>query len=134
MSSEAASHPDSPARPKHFIEEAIEADVQAGRFGRPGDSSVVRTRFPSPTATCTSGTPRASPQLRLAERYGGACKLRFDDTNPEKEEEEYVDSIVETYGWLGFRWEGCDPTGDPLAGVRFASDYFQQMHDWARSS
>src|SRR5207253_1680999 len=58
----------------------------------------------------------------LAQEFGGKCNLRFDDTNPEKEEQEYVDSIKDNLRWLGFDWE------DRLF---YASDYFDQLHDWA---
>ncbi|MEM7621934.1 MAG: glutamine--tRNA ligase/YqeY domain fusion protein, partial [Planctomycetota bacterium] len=78
----------------------------------------------------------------LAEQYGGTCNLRFDDTNPEKEEDAYVRSIIADVRWLGFAWPGrrdaddvsTGAGGSPAeitAGVRFASDYFQQLHDWA---
>src|SRR5690606_801857 len=76
----------------------------------------------------------------LAAEYGGACNLRFDDTNPEKEEQEYVDSIIRDVRWLGFAWPGAAHTGgtpappeqeaDP-AGVLFASDYFERMYGYA---
>ncbi len=57
----------------------------------------------------------------LAEKYNGKCNLRFDDTNPSKEETEYVESIKEDVHWLGFQWDG----------EYYASDYFQQLYDWA---
>ncbi len=135
MSSESApSHPDSPARPRHFIEEAIEADVQAGRFGRPGDASVVRTRFPpEPNGYLHIGHAKSiCLNFSLAAKYGGACNLRFDDTNPAKEEQEYVDAIVDDVRWLGFRWPGASD-GDRIAGVVFASDYFDRMYEMARA-
>ncbi|OAB62829.1 glutamine--tRNA ligase [Leptolyngbya valderiana BDU 20041] len=135
MSSESApSHPDSPARPRHFIEEAIEADVQAGRFGRPGDASVVRTRFPpEPNGYLHIGHAKSiCLNFSLAAKYGGACNLRFDDTNPAKEEQEYVEAIVDDVRWLGFRWPGASD-GDRIAGVVFASDYFDRMYEMARA-
>ncbi|MEQ9096118.1 MAG: glutamine--tRNA ligase/YqeY domain fusion protein [Phycisphaerales bacterium] len=135
MTSESApSHPDSPARPRHFIEEAIEADVQAGRFGRPGDASVVRTRFPpEPNGYLHIGHAKSiCLNFSLAAKYGGACNLRFDDTNPAKEEQEYVDAIVDDVRWLGFRWPGASD-GDRIAGVVFASDYFDRMYEMARN-
>ena len=133
MSSEAAaSHPETPARPKHFIEEAIEADVQAGRFGQAGDASVVRTRFPpEPNGYLHIGHAKSiCLNFSLAAKYGGSCNLRFDDTNPAKEEQEYVDAIVRDVRWLGFRWPGASD-GDAVAGVLFASDYFDRMYELA---
>src|SRR5690625_7418792 len=58
----------------------------------------------------------------MAEEFGGVCNLRFDDTNPEKENEEYVNSIKEDVQWLGYQWHG---------EVRFTSDYFEQLYQWA---
>jgi len=126
MSSEAAVH-------RHFIEEAIEADVAAGRFGRPGDASVVRTRFPpEPNGYLHIGHAKAiCLNFSLAARFGGACNLRFDDTNPAKEERAYVEAIVRDVRWLGFRWQGANDS-DPLAGVLFASDYFDRMEELAK--
>lgn len=133
MSSEAASA-NPPTRPKHFIEEAVEADVQSGRFGQPGDASVVRTRFPpEPNGYLHIGHAKSiCLNFSLASKYGGACNLRFDDTNPAKEEQEYVDAIVNDVRWLGFRWPGASE-GDPVAGVVFASDYFDRMYELARN-
>ena len=124
---------DSSERPKHFIEEAIEADIASGRFGRPGDASVVKTRFPpEPNGFLHVGHAKSiCLNFSLARRYGGSCNLRFDDTNPAKEEQAYVDAIVQDVRWLGFRWPGANET-DPLAGVVFASDYFDRMYDLAK--
>jgi glutaminyl-tRNA synthetase len=61
----------------------------------------------------------------LAEEYGGICHMRFDDTNPEKEEQEFVDGILESVHWLGFHW------GKDDQNLYFASDYFQWMYDFA---
>jgi glutaminyl-tRNA synthetase len=137
MTSEAANaNPPSnpPARAKHFIEEAIEADVRAGRFGQPGDASVVRTRFPpEPNGYLHIGHAKSiCLNFSLAAQYGGSCNLRFDDTNPAKEEQEYVDAIVNDVRWLGFRWPGASE-GDAVAGVVFASDYFDRMYELARN-
>ena len=63
-----------------------------------------------------------SVNFDLAEANGGRCNLRFDDTNPEKESQEYIDSILEDIRWLGYHWDG---------EVRYASSYFQQLYDWA---
>ncbi len=117
---------------RHFIEQAIDADLASGRWGEPGDSSVVRTRFPpEPNGYLHIGHAKSiAINSGLAERFGGAFVLRFDDTNPAKEEQEFVESIVRDVRWLGARWEG-QSASDPLAGVRFASDYFKKMHDWS---
>ncbi len=125
--------------PKHFIRQKIDEDVAAGRWGPAGDAAVVRTRFPpEPNGYLHIGhTKSLCLNFGLAEACGGACNLRFDDTNPVKEEQEYVDSIIRDVRWLGFRWAGAtgaagEETGAPSArGVLFASDYFQQMYDWA---
>ncbi|HIB33160.1 MAG TPA: glutamine--tRNA ligase/YqeY domain fusion protein [Candidatus Marinimicrobia bacterium] len=103
----------------HFIKRIINADNESGKWdGR------VHTRFPpEPNGYLHIGHAKSiCINFGLAEEYGGKCNLRFDDTNPLKEEEEYVNSIIEDVKWLGFDWE------DRLL---FASDYFQQMHDFA---
>ena len=103
----------------NFIEEIIEEDNRAGKWdGR------VHTRFPpEPNGYLHIGHAKSiCLNFGLAEKYGGRCNLRFDDTNPTKEEQEYIDSIIEDVRWLGF-----DFGDEPL----FASDYFQQMYDWA---
>ncbi len=122
--------PSAPAR--HFIQQMIDDHIAQGRWGAPGDRSVVRTRFPpEPNGFLHIGHAKSiCLNFGLAEEYGGQCVLRFDDTNPEKEEDAFVRSIVGDVRWLGFRWPGYSES-DPLAGVKFASDYFQQMHDWA---
>ncbi|MEC9373632.1 MAG: glutamine--tRNA ligase/YqeY domain fusion protein [Planctomycetota bacterium] len=110
---------DTTEHPKHFLAEIIEADIASGKWG-----GRVHTRFPpEPNGYLHIGHAKAiCLNFGLAKRYGGACNLRFDDTNPVKEEEEYVRSIENDVRWLGFDWEG---------DVRFASDYFDQMHDHA---
>ncbi|HRZ77877.1 MAG TPA: glutamine--tRNA ligase, partial [Bacteroidales bacterium] len=103
----------------HFIEEIIEKDLAEGK-----NQSRVHTRFPpEPNGYLHIGHAKSiCLNFGLAERYNGLCNLRFDDTNPEKEEQEYVDSIMEDVSWLGFRWEG-----EP----RYASDYFDQLYAWS---
>lgn len=103
--------------PKHFIEQAIDADLAAGRF------SQVATRFPpEPNGYLHIGHAKSiCLNFGLAEKYGGTCNLRFDDTNPAKEETEYVDSIMEDVRWLGFQWDH----------LHYASDYFEQLYAWA---
>ncbi len=103
----------------NFIEEIIEEDNRTGKWdGR------VHTRFPpEPNGYLHIGHAKSiCLNFGLAEKYGGRCNLRFDDTNPIKEEQEYIDSIIEDVRWLGF-----DYGDEPL----FASDYFRQMYDWA---
>ncbi len=102
-----------------FIREAVAADTRSGRFdGR------VHTRFPpEPNAYLHIGHAKAIwIDYGIAQEFGGLFNLRFDDTNPVKEEQEYVDAIIEDVRWLGADW------GDRLF---FASDYFDQMYQWA---
>jgi len=102
----------------NFIEEIIEADLASGKHqGRIG------TRFPpEPNGYLHIGHAKSiCINFGLAQKYGGSTNLRFDDTNPAKEDVEYVDSIREDVAWLGFQW----------AGEHYASDYFQQLYDYA---
>ncbi len=106
-------------RPSHFIREIIENDNAAGRFqGR------VHTRFPpEPNGYLHIGHAKAiSLSFGLAAEFGGKCNLRFDDTNPIKEEVEYVEAIKRDVRWLGFDWEDRE---------FYASDYFVQLYKWA---
>ncbi|MEM1166806.1 MAG: glutamine--tRNA ligase/YqeY domain fusion protein [Planctomycetota bacterium] len=121
-----------PTRTVHFIEEIMEADVASGKWGAPGDRSVIRTRFPpEPNGYLHIGHAKAvCISFGLAERFGGTCNLRFDDTNPVKEEQRYADAIAEDIRWLGFRWPGAGEA-DAQAGILHASDYFPRMHEWA---
>ena len=102
-----------------FIRERIRADVLEGKYG-----GRVITRFPpEPNGYLHIGHAKSiCLNFGIAAQYKGLCNLRFDDTNPTKEEQEYVDSILDSVRWLGFDW------GDRLY---FASDYFDQMHDYA---
>ena len=100
----------------NFLEEIIENDIDNGL-------KEVHTRFPpEPNGYLHIGHAKSiCLNFGLAERYNGTCNLRFDDTNPAKEETEYVDSIKEDIKWLGFKWnKEC-----------YTSDYFQQLYDWA---
>ena len=103
---------------KNFLEEVIEKDLESGRNG-----GRVLTRFPpEPNGYLHIGHAKSiCINFGLAQRYGGETNLRFDDTNPTKEDVEYVDSIKEDIRWLGFRW----------ARERYASDYFEQLYEWA---
>jgi len=108
----------SPTPSKDFIRELIDEDLSSGKH----DSTV--TRFPpEPNGYLHIGHAKSiCLNFGIAEEYGGRCHLRFDDTNPTKEDVEYVDSIKEDIKWLGFDW------GDHLY---FASDYFEKLHEWA---
>ena len=103
-------------RPLNFLEEIIERDLADGM-------TSIQTRFPpEPNGYLHLGHAKAiSIDFGLAKKYGGKCNLRFDDTNPVKEDVEYVDSIKDDIRWLGFDW----------AGEYYASDYFEQLYDWA---
>lgn len=102
----------------NFIEQAVEKDVKDGKNG-----GKIQTRFPpEPNGYLHIGHAKAiCLDFGIAEQYGGICNLRFDDTNPVKEDVEYVDSIKEDIQWLGFNWEN----------IYYASDYFQQLWDFA---
>jgi glutaminyl-tRNA synthetase len=113
-----ASAESAPAAPSNFIREIIREDLKTGKYqGR------VWTRFPpEPNGYLHIGHAKAiCLDFGLADEFAGGTNLRFDDTNPEKEETEYVESIQEDVRWLGFNWEN----------LRYASDYFQQLYDWA---
>src|SRR5713101_3713310 len=115
---------DSGARPvessgrSNFIRDIIVQDVKAGKNG-----GRVQTRFPpEPNGYLHIGHAKAiCLDFGLADEFGGKTNLRFDDTNPQKEETEYVDSIMEDVKWLGFHWDG----------LFYASDYFDQLYEWA---
>jgi glutaminyl-tRNA synthetase len=108
-----------PARPQDFIREIVADDLKEGRHGR-----RVSTRFPpEPNGYLHIGHAKSiCLNFGVAEEFGGLCNLRFDDTNPTKEDVEYVDSIQEDVHWLGFNW------GDRMF---YASDYFEQMYRYA---
>jgi glutaminyl-tRNA synthetase len=116
---EPATPPNEASRSLHFIEEIIEEHRRTGKFDR-----RVHTRFPpEPNGYLHIGHAKSiCLNFGLAEQYSGLCNLRFDDTNPTKEEVEYVESIMEDVRWLGFDW------GDRLY---YASSYFEQLYVWA---
>ncbi len=101
-----------------FVEQIVENDLAEGKNG-----GRIQTRFPpEPNGYLHIGHAKAiCMDFGVAENYGGVCNLRFDDTNPSKEDTEYVDSILNDIKWLGFHW----------ANVYYASDYFQQLWDFA---
>jgi glutaminyl-tRNA synthetase len=131
---------DSSASTSNFIRSAIDTDLEGGRYasrrwgGEPGpaaahadappDPASIRTRFPpEPNGYLHFGHAKSiCLNFGLARDYGGACHMRFDDTNPEKEEQEYVDAIIDAVRWLGFDWG---------AHLYYASDYFDFMYEAA---
>ena len=129
------------AKPTNFLRQIIERDLAAGTHGgrhfagTPGDaahhaagsldSARIRTRFPpEPNGYLHIGHAKSiCLNFGLARDYGGVCHLRFDDTNPEKEEQEYVDAIIEAVHWLGFDWQA-----EGRSHLYYASDYFDFMY------
>ena len=128
----------------NFLRTIIDGDIARGTYagrawsGHPGparvhanaaqDAAGIRTRFPpEPNGYLHVGHAKSiCLNFGLARDYGGVCHMRFDDTNPEKEEQEYVDAILEAVTWLGFSWEGFGDTN-----LYFASDYFDVMYEAA---
>ncbi|MEL0315541.1 MAG: glutamine--tRNA ligase/YqeY domain fusion protein [Halieaceae bacterium] len=102
----------------NFLRTQIQSDLEKGVVAE------LVTRFPpEPNGYLHIGHAKSiTVNFGLAEQFGGRCHLRFDDTNPEKESQEYIDSIQEDVRWLGFQWSG---------EVRYASSYFQQFYEWA---
>jgi glutaminyl-tRNA synthetase len=108
-----------PRASSNFLHDLIAEDVRTKKYG----DAVVQTRFPpEPNGYLHIGHAKAiCIDFGLADEFGGKTNLRFDDTNPEKEEQEYVDSIMADVRWLGFDWER----------LCYASDYFGQLYEWA---
>jgi len=104
--------------PSNFVRDIIIQDLKSNKHG-----GRVQTRFPpEPNGYLHIGHAKAiCLDFGLAAEFGGSCNLRFDDTNPSKEDTEYVDSIMEDVRWLGFQWDG----------LYYASDYFGQLYEWA---
>ncbi|HBH35721.1 MAG TPA: glutamine--tRNA ligase [Gammaproteobacteria bacterium] len=104
-------------KPTNFIRQVIDADLASGKH------SSIATRFPpEPNGYLHIGHAKSIVlNFGIAKDYRGSCNLRFDDTNPQKEEEEFVDAIEHDVEWLGYHWEN----------LYFASDYFEQLHDFA---
>lgn len=113
------SNPES-SKPTNFIHQIIEQDLENGI-----NEGKVVTRFPpEPNGYLHIGHAKSiCLNFGTAEKYNGECNLRFDDTNPSKEEQEYVDAIKEDVEWLGFKWAG---------DVKYASDYFDTFYEWAQ--
>ena len=107
------------SRPSNFVREIVEAHNRSGRFG-----GKVITRFPpEPNGYLHIGHAKAiCLDFGIARDFGGRCNLRFDDTNPTKESQEYVDAIMNDVRWLGFDWG---------THLYHASDYFEQLYEWA---
>jgi glutaminyl-tRNA synthetase len=105
-------------RPSNFIRDQVIEDIESNKF-----NGAVQTRFPpEPNGYLHLGHAKSiCLNFGLAHEFGGKTNLRFDDTNPEKEEQEYVDSIMKDVRWLGFDWDG----------LYYASDYFDQLYEWA---
>ena len=116
-----------PAPASNFVRAIVDNDLAAGTHDRPGMPSVI-TRFPpEPNGYLHVGHAKSiCLNFGLARDYAGRCHLRFDDTNPEKEDQEYVDTIMDSVKWLGFSWEqgGQDY-------LHYASDYFDQLYAMA---
>jgi glutaminyl-tRNA synthetase len=111
--------PERPLAAANFVRDLVAADIEQGTFG-----GRVQTRFPpEPNGYLHIGHAKAiTVDFGIAEEFGGHCNLRFDDTNPDTEDTSFVDGIIADLAWLGYPIEG-----EPL----FASDYFEQLYDWA---
>ena len=137
----APSKNEAPPKPANFLRQVIERDLAAGAFagrhfgGSPGDgahhaagavdAARIRTRFPpEPNGYLHIGHAKSvCLNFGLAQEFGGVCHLRFDDTNPEKEEQEFVDAIIEMVHWLGWSWDA-----NGISHLYYASDYFDFMY------
>ncbi|MCA9300020.1 MAG: glutamine--tRNA ligase, partial [Phycisphaerales bacterium] len=109
---------------RNFIQQIVDAHIESGRWGPPGERNVVCTRFPpEPNGYMHIGHAKSIYLNHgLAQEYGGRFFLRFDDTNPVKEEAEFVESIQRDIAWLGYNWDD---------DVKFASDYFEAFYEYA---
>ena len=145
MPNDSKTPPPEGAHVTNFIRQHIERDLEAGKYaerlwaGRPGplelqqtgklDPARIRTRFPpEPNGYLHIGHAKSiCLNFGLAEQYAGACHMRFDDTNPEKEETEFVEGILDAVHWLGYHWGRNDEN------LYFASDYFDWMYEFAEA-
>ena len=145
MTDAAENNPASKTLGSNFLRQIVEHDLADGTYakrrfaGTPGDAAhhaagpldpaKIRTRFPpEPNGYLHIGHAKSIVlNFGLAAEYGGACHLRFDDTNPEKEEQEYVDSIVDSVKWLGFDWH-AEFNGRRAENLYYASNYFDFMY------
>jgi len=112
-------NPPAGPRPSNFIRDIVIEDLKTKKFG----DAAIQTRFPpEPNGYLHIGHAKSiCLNFGLAVEFGGKTNLRFDDTNPEKEEQEYVDAIMKDVRWLGFKWDG----------LYYASDYFDHLYEWA---
>lgn len=135
----------------NFIRAIVDKDLEQGVYasrkwaGTPGDATHQATGQPDPAKIRTRFPPEPNGYLHighaksiflnfgLARDYNGVCHLRFDDTNPEKESQEYVDSITDAVKWLGFGWDKTWPNGSKETSLYFASNYFDFMYRAAES-
>ena len=140
-----ATDPNVPHKPTNFLRGIIDRDLEQGTYasrrwaGSPGDAAhheagqpdpaKIRTRFPpEPNGYLHVGHAKSiCLNFGLARDYGGVCHMRFDDTNPEKEEQEYVDAILDAVKWLGFGWDS-NFNGKPETHLYYASNYFDFMY------
>jgi len=121
-----------PALPSNFLRAIVEHDLAAGTHVRDGMPSVI-TRFPpEPNGYLHVGHAKSiCLNFGLARDYQGRCNLRFDDTNPAKEEQEYVDTIIDSVKWLGFDYDYPKADGSVEHHLHYASDYFEQLYQMA---
>jgi glutaminyl-tRNA synthetase len=121
-----------PALPSNFLRAIVEHDLAAGTHDRAGMPSVI-TRFPpEPNGYLHIGHAKSiCLNFGLARDYQGRCNLRFDDTNPAKEEQEYVDTIIDSVKWLGFDYDYPKADGSVEHHLHYASDYFDQLYAMA---
>ena len=112
------SKPETSAAAANFLRPIVQADLEAGKHAK------IITRFPpEPNGYLHIGHAKSiCLNFGLAQEFGGECNLRFDDTNPAKEDQEYIDAIKADVEWLGFQWAGEE---------RYASNYFDQLYAWA---
>lgn len=129
---------DSTPAASNFLRSIIDQDLAAGTYAGRTDAQgrplpAVITRFPpEPNGYLHIGHAKSiCLNFGLARDYGGRCHLRFDDTNPVKEDTEYVDSIIDAVHWLGFSWDSTDAQGGQQAHLYYASDYFDQLYAFA---
>jgi glutaminyl-tRNA synthetase len=143
--------PTDDTKPSNFLRQVIDRDLAQGTYagrrfaGTPGDAAHhaaapldaarIRTRFPpEPNGYLHIGHAKSiTLNFGLAADYGGVCHMRFDDTNPEKEEQEYVDGILDAVRWLGYGWESTAPDGTPATHLYYASSYFDFMYRAAQA-
>jgi glutaminyl-tRNA synthetase len=120
-----------PAPAPNFLRNIVEHDIATGAHQREGLPLVITRYPPAPNGYLHIGHAMSiCLNLGLARDYQGRCHLRFDDTNPAKEEQEYVDSIIDSVKWLGFDWENRDQAGG-AEHLYYASDYFDRLYEMA---